>query len=293
MHTTAQIFENMWTLRARVLWSSLLIGLLLLLYGSLLKALLTQWWTDPDYSHGFLVPVFSFAILWKQRLRWQKAEIQPSNVGLVVMLGGVMLLFAGSLGAELFVSRVSLLVVLAGIILYLFGWNLLRAVSFPLCFLLLMIPIPAIIFNQITFPLQLIASRFAAVGLDSIHIPILREGNVLVLPNYSLEVVEACSGIRSLMSLISLAIAYLYLVEPRYWVRYTIVIVMVPIAIVTNAIRISGAGVLAYHIGPAAAEGFLHGFSDWMMFMVAFVLMFLCHSALRNIGKLGRETVDV
>jgi exosortase len=148
-----------------------------------------------------------------------------------------------------------------------------------------MIPIPVIIYNQITFPLQLMASRFATSWLELMQVPVLREGNVLILPNYSLEVVEACSGVRSLMTLITLAVAYGYLVESRRWVRYTLPVLMVPIAIVSNAIRIMGTGVLTYHIGPEAAEGFFHEFSGWIIFLAALVLMFGCHLILRRIGK--------
>lgn len=290
MSTTAEGLGIWRRDRSRILWPFVLLILVMLLYAPVLKALVAQWWTDPDYSHGFLVPFFSGYMVWRQRNRWMNAEIKPSNVGLIVMLVAVVLLVAGSLGAELFTTRLSLVILLGGMVLFLSGWKVLRALSFPLGFLILMIPIPAVIYNQITFPLQLIASRFASVGLEAIGIPALREGNILVLPNYSLEVVEACSGIRSLMSLISLAVAYVYLAENRWWVRYGLVILMLPIAIVTNAIRISGAGVLAYKLGPDAAEGFLHGFSDWVMFMVAFVLMFLCHWILRHVrNRRGTE----
>jgi exosortase len=189
------------------------------------------------------------------------------------------------LGAELFTTRISLLILLAGTILFLAGWKMLRAVSFPLAFLILMIPIPVIVYNQITFPLQLLASRFATFWLELVHVPVLREGNVLILPNYSLEVVEACSGIRSLMTLLTLAIAYGYLVERRRWVRYLLALLMLPIAIVSNAIRIMGTGVLTFHFGPKAAEGFFHEFSGWIIFLAALVLMFLCHWILRQIGK--------
>ncbi len=161
---------------------------------------------------------------------------------------------------------------------------MLRAVSFPLAFLLLMIPIPVIIYNQITFPLQLLASRFATFWLEVVQVPVLREGNVLILPNYSLEVVEACSGIRSLMTLITLAIAYGYLVEPQRWLRYLLVILMIPIAIVSNAIRIMGTGVLTYRFGPKAAEGFFHEFSGWVIFLAALILMFASHTILKRFG---------
>jgi exosortase len=174
-------------------------------------------------------------------------------------------------------------------IIFLAGWENLRSVSFPLGFLILMIPIPVIIYNQITFPLQLLASRFATAWLEVMQVPVLREGNVLILPNYSLEVVEACSGVRSLMTLITLAVAYGYFAESRRWVRYALPVLMVPIAIVSNAIRIMGTGVLTYHFGPKAAEGFFHEFSGWMIFLVALVLMFIGHLILRRIGKDQRQ----
>jgi exosortase len=278
-----------WIRRPGFVWPAILSGLVLLLYAPVLKSLISQWWSDPDYSHGFFVPLFSAYILWRQRARWMKTEDKPSNFGLLVMFGAVGLLLVGSLGAELFTSRLSLLVLLAGMILFLAGWRFLRAVSFPLCFLLFMIPLPQIVYNQITFPLQLLASRFATFWLDLVDVPVLRDGNVLVMSNYSLEVVEACSGIRSLMTLISLAVIYGYLLEPRLWVRILLVVLMVPIAIFSNAIRIMGAGMMSHRFGPAAAEGFLHGFSGWVIFLLALLLLFAFHSILRHVGKVPRE----
>jgi exosortase len=285
MSATAQVLETSSRDRAWIVWSAILIGLVGILYAGVLKILVGQWWNEPDYGHGFLVPLFSGYVVWRQRERLFKIESKPANFGLLVMVGAIVLLFGGSLGAELFTSRVSLLVLLAGIILFLAGWKVLRALSFPLAFLLLMIPIPVIIYNQITFPLQLIASRFATFWLEVVQVPVLREGNVLILPNYSLEVVEACSGIRSLMTLITLAVAYGYLVEPRRWVRYSLVILMIPIAIVSNAIRIMGTGVLTYHFGPKAAEGFFHEFSGWVIFLAALILMFVSHAILKRLGR--------
>ena len=285
MSTTAQVLETSSSGRTRVIWSAVLLGLVVLLYAGVLKALVGQWWSDPDYGHGFLVPLFSGYVVWREREQWRKTESKPANFGLLVMVGAVVLLLAGSLGAELFTSRVSLLALLAGMILFLAGWKMLRTVSFPLAFLLLMIPIPVIIYNQITFPLQLLASRFATFWLEVVQVPVLREGNVLILPNYSLEVVEACSGIRSLMTLITLAIAYGYLLEPRRWVRYALVILMIPIAIVSNAIRIMGTGVLTYRFGPKAAEGFFHEFSGWVIFLAALILMFASHAILKRFGR--------
>jgi exosortase len=289
MSTTARVFDTSWKNREWLVWPSVFVALTCILYAPILKQLVIQWWSDPDYGHGFLVPLISGYVLWQQRARWLNSQFKPSNFGFLVMLGGVVLLLGGSLGAELFTSRFSLLVLLAGMVLFLAGWKRLRAVSFPLGFLLLMIPIPVIIYNQITFPLQLLASRVATSWLELMQVPVLRDGNVLILPNYSLEVVEACSGVRSLMTLITLAIAYGYLIEKRRWVRYALAFLMIPIAIVSNAFRITGTGFLTYHFGPVAAEGFFHEFSGWIIFLVALVLMFICHLILRRIGNNQRQ----
>ena len=231
-------------------------GLVAALYGPVLMQMVVQWWQDPDYGHGFVVPLFAGYVLYQQRHKFRQVALSPTNVGFLLILGAIGLLLAGSLGAELFVARCSLLFLLGGMLLFFAGLKMLRAVAFPLAFLALMIPLPAIIYNQVTFPLQLLASQFSSSGLELVGVPVLREGNVLVLPNYSLEVVEACSGIRSLMSLIALAIAYGYFVEKRHWVRITLVVLMVPIAVASNAMRVMGAGMLTYWFGPQAAEGF-------------------------------------
>jgi exosortase len=291
LSNTERVETRLWSRRLAA-WCVILVGLVLLLYASVIKDLVLQWWTDADYGHGFFVPLFSGYILWRERDRWTKTEIKPSNFGFVVMLGAIALLLLGSLGAEFFTSRFSLLVLLAGMILFLAGWKMLRAVSFSLCYLMWMIPIPVIIYNQITFPLQLIASRLATAWLEFAQVPVLRDGNILIMSNYSLEVVEACSGIRSLMTLMALAVAYGYLVSPRRWVRYALAAFMVPVAIGTNAVRIMGAAIVARHFGPAAAEGFLHKFSGWVIFLVALVLMFGTHWILLYIAERRRRAAN-
>lgn len=267
--------------------TAILAGLLGFLYAQILQALAAQWWFDPDYSHGFFVPLFSAYVLWQRRARILSTKIRPNDYGLVVIIASLCLLFLGSLGAELFLSRVSLLVLCAGLIVFLAGWKVLRLVSFPLEFLIFMIPIPAIIYNEITFPLQLLASRLASWGLELVRVPVLRDGNVLVMSNYSLQVVEACSGIRSLVSLVSLAVVYGYLAEHRPWVRFVLALSMVPAAIATNAVRIMIAGVSAHALGPAAAAGFLHEFSGWLVFLTALLFLLLVHGGLRAFGNQG------
>lgn len=271
-------------------WAGIFAGLVLILYGPILKQLVANWWTNPNYGHGFLVPIFSGYVLWSQRHQLAKVPLKPANFGLVVMLAAIGLLLLASLAAELFTTRFSLLVLIAGMVLFLAGWRMLRAVSFPLGLLVLMIPLPVIIFNQITFPLQLLASRLATFCLQFINVPVLREGNLIILPNYTLEVVDACSGIRSLITLITLAVAYGYLVEEKRWIRWLIIVIMVPIAIVSNSIRIFGAGLLTYHFGPSMAQGFFHEFSGWVIFVAALLLMFACHWVLKKIAGGQKET---
>jgi len=273
-----------------------LLVLLSVLYAEVGQRLVQQWWTDPDYGHGFLVPLFSAYVIWQERARLSTVlfteKRQPSNIGLLVLLGAVGLLVVGTLGAELFLSRISLLVLLAGMILFLAGWSLLRALLFPLGYLLLMIPLPVIIYNQLTFPLQLLASRFATVCLQGIQIPVLREGNLIILPNYTLAVVEACSGIRSLLSLIALALAYGYLAEKRIWVRTVLVFLVLPIAVASNGLRIMGTGVLTYFWGSAVADGFFHLFSGWLVFATAMGLLFLVHWLLHQTGRWKKVQAD-
>jgi|SRR5579862_962713 len=265
-------------------------GLIAALYAPSLARMTVQWWRDPDYSHGFLVPLFVGFLLYQRRHELPEVPLKPSGGGFPLMIAAIGLLLAGTLGAELFVTRVSFLLMLAGVLLFFAGWKMLRALAFPLAFLALMIPLPALIYNQVTFPLQLVASRLSSNCLEFFGIPVLREGNVLILPNYSLEVVEACSGIRSLMSLIALAVAYGYFVEHRLWARILLIILMIPIAVASNSLRVVGTGMFTYFWGPQLAEGFFHLFQGWLIFISAVVCMLLVHWMLTQVAPLCRKS---
>jgi exosortase len=264
------------------LWQILVLGAVLAwLYGGILTRLVGQWSRDPNYSHGFFVPAFSLYLIWQERDKLRSLPPQPSWSGLLVLAIALLVLTGGVLGAELFLSRSSLLIALAGLIVLMYGWNHLRATIFPLLFLLFMIPIPTIVFNQLTFPLQLLASKAAAVILPLLGVPVLREGNVIQLPAMALEVAEACSGIRSLMSLATLAVIYGYLLEPRKSIRVTLALASIPIAVVANSLRIVGTGLLVQYWDPEKAEGFFHAFSGWLIFVVSLILLFLLHRGLQ------------
>jgi exosortase len=266
------------------LWQfALPIALSLWLYWPTILHLVGQWWHDPNFSHGFFVPLFSGFVLWQERDRLARIAPRPSWSGLVVLLVAICLLIVGQLGAELFLARFSLLVLLAGFVILFQGWKMFHAVFFPWSFLLLMIPIPAIVFNQITFPLQLLASRVAARTLPLLGVPILREGNVINLPSMALEVAEACSGIRSLMSLVTLAIIYGYLTEKRIWVRWLLAVASVPIAVVANSVRIIGTGLLVQYWDAEKAEGYFHASWGWIIFVISLLLLYALHALLRAV----------
>lgn len=244
-----------------------------IVYQDVIRRLISDWSTDDNYSHGFLIVPIAAYLAWERREKVLALPLAPSMAGLVLVVASLGILAAGTLGAELFLTRVSMIGVLAGAIVFLFGWRHLQTLIFPVAFLLLMVPLPAIIFNKITFPLQLLASQAGEFGIASLNIPVLREGNIIVLAHTKLEVVEACSGIRSLVSLLTLGIVYAYFIDDRATVRWAISLSAVPVAIVSNAMRIAGTGVAAHYYGPEAAEGFFHSFSGWAVFIVAFIAM--------------------
>jgi len=243
------------------------------LYAGVVGKLVGDWATDDNYSHGFLIVPLALYFVWERRARLREVPTRPTAIGLVVVLLSLGVLVAGTLGAELFLTRVSLLGVLAGTALFLWGPGHLRVLAFPLAFLLLMVPIPAIVFNQIAFPLQLLASQFGEAALRAMGIPVLREGNVLVLATTSLEVAEACSGIRSLISLVTLGLVLGYFQSPRWPLPTALALASVPVAVVANGIRVAGTGVAAHYYGAQAAEGFFHDFSGWMVFLTSLALL--------------------
>jgi exosortase len=253
------------------------------LYAPIMSSLVRQWASDDNYSHGFFVLPLALYFDWERRVALGEAALRPGLFGAVVIAGSLVLLLAGLLGAELFLTRVSLVGVLAGIVLFVWGTQHLRVLAFPIAFLLLMIPLPALVFNQIAFPLQLVASNLGETVIAAAGVPVLREGNVLQLPARTLEVAEACSGIRSLVSLTMLGIVLGYFTEPRLPGRIAIALAAVPIAIVANAARVAGTGLASQWISPEAADGFFHGFSGWLLFVVAFACLLAVQRAVARV----------
>ena len=258
----------------------------LVVYFPILTSLVRQWTSDDNYSHGFIVAPFAAYFAWQQRDKLAAAPRRPHWLGLLVVAGSLCVLLAGLFGAELFLTRISLIGVLAGAVLFLYGARHLRLLAFPIAFLFLMVPLPAVVFNQIAFPLQLFASGVGERVLSLCGVPVLREGNILVLPTTTLEVAQACSGIRSLVSLLTLAILLGKFTEPRVWARVALALLAVPVAIAANAARVAGTGLAADWIGPQAAEGFFHEFSGWVVFVIAFTLLMALQRVLATSSRL-------
>ena len=263
-------------------WLGLAVAVLLLVgvYWQVGIKLFHDWMDYPEYSHGLLIPFFIAYLLWDRRRQLQTTPVRSSWAGLPLVAFGVFVLFLGIFGAELFLSRFSFVLIIAGLISTLFGRSMLQRSAFFLFVLVLAIPLPVLVLNHITFPLQLFASKVASGLLPLAGVPVLREGNVITLPAMPLEVAEACSGIRSLMSLFTVAVIYGALMERRTSVRVLLALASVPIAIVANVARIVGTGLCVQYWDPDKALGFFHEFSGWLMFLVSLACLYLFHKAL-------------
>lgn len=276
--------RSFWT-PAVIISLGIVLALLVALYHEVLADLWGDWDRDPDNSHGFLVPLVSAYFVWERRDKLRALALAPNWWGVAWIMAGSGILLVGSIGAEMFSQRISLIVMLAGLVLLTCGKEHLRTLSFPLAFLFFMIPLPAIVMNAIAFPLQIFAAKTAAFCLYNFGIPVLREGNVIVLTGTTLEVAEACSGIRSLQSLMALGTVYAYFSQPSVWKRGVLVACSIPIAIAANAVRVSGTGVLAHYWGGEAAQGFYHTFEGWIVFVVAVILLLITGTILARIGS--------
>lgn len=292
------------TTRLSTIWKPLIVAAALaFLYAFVLKKLGFDWWTDENYSHGLLVPFVIAFIIWLEfdNLK-EKAETPQIWFGASLIISALLVLLAGTLGAELFLQRISLLIMTAGIAVYFWGAKILQCLVVPFALLLLAIPIPQIIFNKIAFPLQLWASQIAVWGIRVFEVASVRKGNVIeILPRgsqqiISLEVVEACSGIRSLMTLMTIALVLGYFTREKrdswtsglmnlvksfdFWRTLILIFMAVPIAIITNGGRVTATSVLTYNYGKQALEGFEHNSAGWIVYVAALVLLILINQSL-------------
>jgi exosortase A len=259
---------------------AVVLGAILLLYFPFLQKLVKDWGTNDDYSHGYFIPFLSLYMIYSIRDELIKIPIKPSNAGLVVILAGLAQLIIAKIGLELFLERTSLLVVVCGVILFFLGPGYLKKLLFPVLYLIFMIPLPAIIWNKISFPLQLFASDLTEKVISAFGIPIFRDGNVLHLAQTTLEVVAACSGLRSLVTMFALSAMLAFLSDLSLSRRWILFLSAAPIAIFANIVRLTVTALLASKYGSEVAHGFLHGMSGVLTFVLGLSLLVIANKFL-------------
>jgi exosortase len=265
-------------------WLPFLLGVVVLgiTYHQVVTAMVRDWSVDDNASHGFFIPLISGYLVWMRRSALAAAPVGESKVGLGLAAGAAAMLVAGWLAAEFFTMRLSLVLALCGCVLFWLGKDVFSRLLTPLLFLIFMIPIPAIVYDTVALPLKLFVSWFSVGVLKALGMMVVREGNVIMFPNITLEVVDACSGLRSLTSLLALATAYALIFVRRPWQRLVLVISAIPIAVGANVVRVVGTGILARRFGAAAAEGFFHEFTGLATFALALVMLVCLHQILRR-----------
>jgi len=262
-----------------------LLALVLLLgavYHSIVYEMILDWKRDDNYSHGFLVPFIAGYLAYMRKNDLVAAVVRPCNAGLVVIAMGLGVLFLGWLGTEYFTMRSSLVIIIAGSVLYLLGWEVFKILLAPLCYLLLMVPIPYIIYDAAAFPLKLLVTEVSVLSMKALGIVVWQEGNILMFPNITLEVADACSGLRSIMSLLALGAAYAFVLHTKTRDRAILILSTLPIAIFTNCLRVIATGILAQYFGSAAAEGFFHEFAGLFVFGAAVVMFVALGTSLKR-----------
>jgi exosortase len=251
----------------------LLLAALAYAYADIAAALVAQWSADENYSHGFLIVPLALYFAWGRRAALRGIPARPSSWGLLLVAVSLAAFLAGVVAAELFVARASFIGVIAGAIAFIYGPRHLRVFAFPVAFLVLMIPPPEILFNQVALPLQLFASRAGEVVLRGAGVPVLRDGNVLELVSMRLEVAEACSGIRSIVSLLTFALVLGQFSGGSRARMLLLCAATIPIAVVANATRVAATGLAAHAWGPGVAEGLLHSTSGLLVFAAAVAVL--------------------
>ena len=264
------------------LYLLLILAALVGLYSPVLIALAHDWSTNDNYSHGFFIPLISGYMIFIMRAELKNIRIQPANWGLVLLLAGMAQLYIAKVGSEFFLQRTSLILALLGMALFLLGKAMTRRLLLPMGYLIFMVPLPAIIWNKIAFPMQLYSSAITEKVIQMVGIPVFREGNVLHLAQTTLEVVDACSGLRSLMTMFALSVALAWFSNYATWKKWALFFAAAPIAIFANIVRLTGTAGLASMYGEKVAQGFLHEFSGLFTFVFGLMLLVLTNKLLQG-----------
>lgn len=257
----------------------------LIVFHHTVSKLVKDWSNDPNFSHGFFIPLISIFMIWHKKEELTRHPIKPANWGFAILLFAMLLHVVGNIGAELFTMRIAIVLSMFGLCVFLFGWKISHAIAIPIAYLFFMIPVPAIIWNKVAFPMKLFASSLAEYTIRGIGTSILREGNILYLANATLEVADACSGLRSLTSMLALSAAFAYLSNHSRLNKWVLFLAAIPIAVVVNVVRLFVTAILASRFGEQFAQGFLHGISGWLVFLIGLGMLFCIHIALSKIPK--------
>ncbi|OKY75784.1 MAG: exosortase [Desulfobulbaceae bacterium DB1] len=252
------------------------------LYYPFILTMIADWEVNDNYSHGYFIPFISAYLIYEMRDELKKGRILPTNWGFVLIIIGLMQLVVAKIGSEYFLQRTSMIVVLFGAALFLAGKEFAKKIWFPLVYLFFMIPVPAIIWNKFAFPMQLFASAITEKVILALGIPIFREGNVLHLAQTTLEVVDACSGLRSLVTMFALSAVLAYMAKGTVIKKWLLFLAAAPIAVLANIIRLTGTAALAHRFGEGVAQGFLHDFSGWLVFVLGLMILIGFKSLLEN-----------
>ena len=232
-----------------------------------LEWMVMTWARKEEYSHGFMIPAITLFLIWQKKDQLEKMTFDGSWTGFVVVLLGLMIFVLGELSTLYIIIQYSFIVVLLGLVLSVTGWRVIREIWVPLAFLIFMIPLPPFLYQELSAQLQLVSSQIGVAFIRLFNISVYLEGNVIDLGSYKLQVVEACSGLRYLFPLASLAFISAYFFKTSFWKRCVVFLSSIPITIFMNSFRIGAIGVLVEYWGIAAAEGFLHDFEGWVIFM--------------------------
>jgi exosortase len=256
----------------------------LLLYNNVIYKMILDWVSNDNFSHGFLIPFISGYLIWRRKDRLTQAAVSPSDTGLMLLIFSLIFYFIATIGVEQFTMRFSMIMVILSLTVFLAGWKYSQILFLPIVYLVFMIPFPSIIWNKIAFPLKLFATQMSVYVIQFFDIPVFGEGNIIHLANTSLEVVDACSGLRSLTSLLALSSALALLTEHSGTKKFLIFLSAVPIAIFLNIIRLTITAILSRYYGPDIAQGFLHEASGILIFIFSFLFLYAVNLLMSNLG---------
>lgn len=276
-------------------WAAMLGAALVLtaMFSDGLDRMVQQWEGKAEYSYGYLVPFITLFLIWQKSDVLRRLPFRGSWAGIAVVAFGVLLFIAGNLSVLYSVIQYSFLIVLAGSVLSMVGWPAFRVIAVPLFVLAFMIPLPDFLYGGLSQHLQLLSSQIGVWFLKECGVSVFLHGNVIDLGVYKLQVEEACDGLRYLFPLMTFGFITAYFFKAPLWKRAVIFISTIPITVLMNSLRIAVIGVTVNQWGQRMAEGFLHQFEGWVVFMVCLTMLFAEMWLLARIGKDPRPMREV